>query len=283
MLRIYRTCLLMRLCMQVLGDGVGPWCLSVGLMMNMSKSTDAWIHIKGENIRSKETRTRTVWGSRETPHHHSRAAGCVRAQDASLCFNSVVSLWSSSSLLGNKNILVFPPNERSGGSQMCRRGGGEGGGGGSSPLRLNWGAGRGDLQHQLLSSRRGSPQPRLSPLTPHPWPEGCGGEWGGDCEELRECKQPITTYRETFSSRFFGLAGTKPNRWCRWCSSSFSWFADMHTACVNVGVVLLSSYFGLSPLPEVIERITSAIYSSLLDDQEENTINPSGTLRGTTG
>lgn len=71
--------------------------------------------------------------SRESPRHPSRAAGCVRAQDASLCFNSVVSLWSSSSLLGNKNILVFPPNERSGGSQMC----GRGGGGGSSPLRLN--------------------------------------------------------------------------------------------------------------------------------------------------
>lgn len=136
--------------------------------------------------------------SRETPRHHSLAAGCVRAQDASLCFNSVVSLQSSSSLLGNKNILVFPPNECSGGSQMCKRGGG---GGGSSSLRLNWGAGRGDLQHKLLSSRRGSPQPRLSPLTPHPWPEGWGreGKGGGElsCEELRECKQPITTYRVT--------------------------------------------------------------------------------------
>lgn len=62
---------------------------------------------------------------------------------------------------------------------MCRRGGGRGGGGGSSSLRLNWGAGRGDLQHKLLSSRRGSPQPRLSPLTPHPWPEGWGREGGG--------------------------------------------------------------------------------------------------------
>lgn len=91
------------------------------------------------------------------------AAGCVRAQDASLCFNSVVSLWSSSSLLGNKNILVFPPNERSGGSQMCRRGGERGG---FFSLRLNWGAGRGDLQYQLFSSRRGRLQPRLSPLTP---------------------------------------------------------------------------------------------------------------------
>lgn len=97
-----------------------------------------------------------------------RAAGCVRAQDASLCFNSVVSLWSSSSLLGNKNILVFPPNERSGGSQMCKRGGE---GGGFSFLRLNWGAGRGDLQYQLFSSRRG----RLQPLAPDLGAGGGGG------------------------------------------------------------------------------------------------------------
>ncbi len=147
---------------------------------------------------------RSMRESRETPRHHSLAAGCVRAQDASLCFNSVVSLRSSSSLLGNNNILVFPPNERSGGSQMC----GRGGGGGSSPLRLNWGAGRGDLQHQLLSSRRGSPQPRLSPLTPHPWPEGWDG--GGSVRWLRECKQPITTYRMTFSSNSLALLEQSP-------------------------------------------------------------------------
>lgn len=138
-------------------------------------------------------KTEYIREKKETSRHQSLAAGCVRAQDASLCFKSVVSLRSSSSLLGNKNILVFPPNDRSGGSQMCGRGGG---GGGSSPLRLNWGAGRRGppTPAPLLQEK----QPTTSPFTSDPSPLTWGMRRGGKgCGELRECKQPIGTCRVT--------------------------------------------------------------------------------------
>lgn len=128
-------------------------------------------------------------------------------------------------------------------------------------------------------------QPATSPFTSDPSPLTWGmGRGGGATVKSSENVNSQSPQQSDFSWGVFqALLDQSPTD----DADSVRFSVDLHICmhilyvCVWGGLPFL--LFWPSPLPEVIETIASAIYSGLLADQEENTINPSGTSRETTG